>query len=268
MNARRSHQMFLKFFIAAIAVSGAVSVSAQTPASQNKTNAVAQKKTAEAAKAAARLDADLGKIKIDAEQGKPSAQVELGNAYLEHFQAAQALTWYQAAATQNSVEGKFHLGKLLLWGATRPEISKPERVPPRPSEGIQWMYAAATNGYKDAWREMARAKQSGIGCQTNLAEAYAWSLLAEGKERASEDATEVLVLKMPAQQIQEGKALAIEMSKRHWPLLQFTKKIEASEKTVTLALNIGGISGSGADRLAIINGKTVAENEAFTLRTE
>ncbi len=204
---------------------------------------------------------DLGAIKVQAEQGDAGAQVKLADAYLSNFKSADALKWYQAAANQKSVEGEYQLGNLLLFG--RVGIPQDQKVIAKPTEGLQQTYSAAINGHKGAWRNMAKARQKGIGCSTNLVEAYAWlTLLADAGDVVGRMEMNNLVLKLSSEEILRGKFLAREMKRGQWPRLSI-QTIPNKKDYPTLKLN--GVNLGGGKSLAIINGKTLAEGESATI---
>src|SRR4051812_11518006 len=60
---------------------------------------------------------DVAQIKQKAEAGDAAAQVTLADSLASSFHATEALDWYRNAAAQGSVEGKFHVGQMLLFGA-------------------------------------------------------------------------------------------------------------------------------------------------------
>lgn len=201
---------------------------------------------------------DLGQIKLQAEQGDATAQIKLADAYLANFKSADALKWYEAAAKQNSVEGEYQLGNLLLWG--RVGIPNEQKVQAKPIEGLKWTYQAATNNHKEAWRNMAKALENGVGCSTNLVEAYAWlSLLADKGDIVGRVEMNNLALKISAEQILDAKNLSQEMESRHWPELPARTKSDSG-------LKLNGLILGGAKSLATINGKTVAEGETVSIQ--
>jgi TPR repeat protein len=203
---------------------------------------------------------DLGQIKLQAEQGDSVAQIKLADAYLANFKSADALKLYEAAAKQNSIEGQYQLGNLLLFG--RVGIPNEQQVQAKPVEGLQWTYQAATSGRKEAWRNMAKALENGIGCSTNLVEAYAWlSLLANTGDIVGRVEMNSLALKISSEQIVDAKNLTQQMESGHWPALLVQKNPESD-----LGLKLNGLIPSGANPLATINGKTVAEGETVSIK--
>jgi TPR repeat protein len=203
---------------------------------------------------------DLGQIKLQAEQGDVTAQVKLADAYLAHFKSADALKWYEAAAKQNSVEGEYQLGNLLLFG--RVGIPKEQQIQARPTEGLKWTYQAATSGHRGAWRNMARVLENGVGCSTNLVEAYAWlNLLADTGNIQERVEMNNLALKISAEQIVAAKNLTQQMKIGHWPPLSYQNNSKSD-----LGLKLDGLIPNGPEPLATINGKSVAEGETISIK--
>lgn len=205
---------------------------------------------------------DLGTIKLLAEQGDVAAQIKLADAYLANFKTADALKWYEAAAKKGSAEGEYQLGSLLLFG--RVGIPQEQSVSARPTEGLKWAYKAATSGKKAAWRDVAKALESGIGCATNRVEAYAWlKLSAEAGDVVSRVEMNGLALKMPADEIVSGENLAGEMKLGHWPAIPAQNKNQSD-----LGLKLNGLIPYGNKPLATINNQSVAEGETISVKTK
>jgi len=207
---------------------------------------------------------DLGETKVQAEAGDPDAQVRLGRAYLIGRRPAEALKWFKLAADQ-SVEAQFQLGGLLLFGHKGAPTAA-EMVTPNPPEGLKWTYTAATNGYKDAYRNMSKALEFGLGCSTNLPQAYAWiALLADSGDPVGRVMMNDMAIEISSDDIQRVKAIAEEIKAGRWPPLEIKR---AGDKRgggdVPLPLALTGIT-FGRVPLAMINGKTVGENETITV---
>lgn len=203
---------------------------------------------------------DLGAIKIEAEQGDIAAQVKLADAYLAHFKSADALKWYEAAAKQNSVEGQYQLGNLLLFG--RIGIPQEQSVSAKPAEGLKWTYLSATHGSRWGWRNMAMALQNGTGCSTNLVEAYAWlALLSDSGGIQGRVEMNNLALKLSTDEIVQGKSLSEKMKLGNWPELKTSNRILPST-----SFELRGISGPENHCFAIINNSTLMEGDTSPVR--
>ena len=205
---------------------------------------------------------DLGAIKIQAERGDVTAQVKLADACLVNFKSADALKWYEAAAKQNSVEGKYQLGNLLLFG--RPGIPQEQSVPAKPVEGLKWTYSAATQGNHFGWYNMARALQNGIGCSTNLVEAYAWlALWADSGNIQGRVEMNNMALKLSAEEIIQGKSLFEKMKQGDWPELKISNR-----NLPSIPLELHGIFGPENHRFAIINNATLMEGDTSPVKVK
>lgn len=202
---------------------------------------------------------DIGDLKVLAERGEAAAQVKLAGAYLANGRPVDARRWFTTAAEQNSAEGQFQLGNLLLSGhaATQPE----QRVAPDPVVALPWIYRAATNGHKSAWRTLARCLQAGDNCATNLPEAYAWlNLLADSGDVAGRNEMNRLALELSLPDIQAGKTICAGMKTGHWPAPPV-----AENPLLRQGLRVRGIAISSRGKLAIIGNRNLAEGEQTVL---
>jgi hypothetical protein len=205
---------------------------------------------------------DFGAIKIEAERGDVAAQVKLAEAYLANFKSADALKWYEAAAKQNSVEGQYQLGNLLLFG--RVGIPQEQSVSAKPAEGLKWTQLSATHGNRWGWHNMARALQNGTGCSTNLVEAYAWlALLSDSGDIQGRVEMNNLALKLSTDEIIQGKSLSEKMKLGDWPELKISNR-----NLPSISLGLRGISGPENHRLAIINNSTLTEGETAPIKVK
>jgi len=200
---------------------------------------------------------DVAEIKQRAEAGDPVAQVALGNSLASAFHATEALHWFQTAAGRGSVEGKFHAGQMLLFGA--PGIPVNLAVTPNQAEGLRWTFMAATNLHPQACWNMGKALRHGLGTSTNLVAAYAWlTLYSEtipgsivGKVEMNE-----LALRMDTSSLQQAQILAARFKAGHWqsPIIRSIPDGDAR-------LILNGITFGGKTPLAVINGKTLSNGE-------
>jgi hypothetical protein len=200
---------------------------------------------------------DVTQIKQRAEAGDPEAQVALGDSLTSRFHATAALQWYQKAAAQGSVEGKFHVGQMLLFGAAG--IPADLAVKPNQTEGIRWTFMAATNFHPYACRNMGKALSQGLGTSTNLVAAYAWLKLfsetspglIDGKMQMNE-----MALKLDTASLQQAQHLAARFKAGQWQA-PVTRAIPEGDAR----LKLNGITLGGKTSLAVINGKTLSEGE-------
>jgi hypothetical protein len=199
---------------------------------------------------------DVAQIKQRAQAGD-AAQVALGDCLASSFHASEALRWYKKAAAQGNLEGEFHLGQMLLFGA--PGIPANLSVQPDPTEGIRWTFVAATNYHPYACWNMGKALSQGLGVSTNLIAAYAWlRLFSEttpgsivGRVQMNE-----LALKLDVSSLQEAQKLAGEFKAGRWQAPIIRSIPEGDPR-----LKLNGITFGGKIPLAVINGKTLSEGE-------
>jgi hypothetical protein len=174
------------------------------------------------------------------------------------LKATEALEWYRKAAAQGSVEGKYNVGHMLLFGA--PGLPANMSVQPKPAEGIRWTFMAATNSNANAWLDMSKALRQGIGTSTNLTQAYAWlSLYAKSSSGLvlGQVYLNELALQMDTRTLQQAQNLAEQFRAGKWQ--------PPSIPETDPRLKLGGISFGSGTSLAMINGKTLAEGESATV---
>ena len=207
---------------------------------------------------------DIAALKRKAEAGDATAQVALGEALASNFHASEALTWYRKAAAQGSVAGEYDLGHTLLFG--RPGIPQNLSVKPNPAEGIRWAFMAATNGYAQAYYDMATALREGYGVPKSLVEAYAWFKLYAGTLPGSilgRVYMNELALKMDTEALGRAEGLAAQFKAGHWHTPAALAIPEGDSR-----LKLNGITFNGKNSLVVINGKTFAEGEAASASVE
>jgi hypothetical protein len=204
---------------------------------------------------------DVAAIKQKAEAGDAAAQVALADSLTSRFHATEALDWYRKAAAQGNVEGKYHVGAMLLFGA--PGIPQALTVRPNHTEGIRWTFLAATNFHAYACRNMAKALRHGLGTSTNLVAAYAWlSLLSDIPPGFVSGRYEMndLALQLDTAALQQAQSLAAQFKAANWQAPPVRAVPEGDPR-----LKLGGITFGGKTSLAVINGKTLSEGESATV---
>jgi TPR repeat protein len=162
---------------------------------------------------------DVAEIKKKAEAGDAFAQVKLADSLASNLKATEALQWYRKAAAQGNVEGKYHVGQMLLFGA--PGIPTELAVKPNPTEGLRWTFMAATNFHPNACWNMGKALSRGLGTSTNLIGAYAWlKLFSETGSGSIVGKVEMnqLALKLDAGSLQQGQNLAARFKAGEWQI--------------------------------------------------
>ena len=103
---------------------------------------------------------DVTAIKQRAEAGDGSAQAAIGDALASRFHASEALEWYRKADIQGKVEGEYHVGDMLLFGA--PGLPQELSGQPNQTEGIRWTFIAATTLHAYACWNMGKALRQGL----------------------------------------------------------------------------------------------------------
>lgn len=223
---------------------------------------------------------DMAEIKRKAEAGDPVAQCSLANTLQTQLRAAEALHWYGKAAEKGSVEGVFNVGRLLMFGGAGnpPALG----VQARPDQGVQFIFAAATNRYVPAYHTMYRAYKDGLGVKRDMVQAYAWLQLhvdkAPGFIAVSRAELNSLALQVDVATSQEGKRLARLYGAGKWPTLavevppQNQKTAAAAAVPATkpasapdLGLTLQGIA-SGRNPVAVINGKSLMAGETAAVQ--
>jgi hypothetical protein len=203
---------------------------------------------------------DVAATKQKAEAGDSNAQVAFGDALASKFRSAEALQWYRKAANQGNVQAAYLVGNLLLFGASG--IPNDQIVKPIPTEGIRWTFQAATNLHANAFWNMSKAMQRGLGVSTNLTEAYAWlQLFAETVPGSIVGRVELnnMAIKLDSPAIQQAQRLAAQFKTGNWQ-----RPVTRAIPEGATSLKLNGIAG-GKTPLAIINGKTFAEGESGTI---
>jgi hypothetical protein len=106
---------------------------------------------------------------INAEQGDPKAQYDLGHMYYHGLGVqqnfAEAARWYREAANQGDARAQSGIGYLYEFG---------EGVPQDSAEALRWYRKAADQGYAKAQDNLALMYSHGNEVQQNYAEALVW----------------------------------------------------------------------------------------------
>lgn len=200
---------------------------------------------------------DVAAIKQRAVAGDAAAQVALGDSLASTFHVSEAFEWYRKAAVQGNVEGKYQVGRMLLFGA--PGIPGSLSVQPNQAEGLRWTFRAATNFHAYACWNMAKALRQGLGTGNNLVTAYAWlKLFKDTPEGSIVGRVELneLALKMDTRALQEAESLAIQFKVGRWqpPVIRVLPEGDSR-------LRLRGITFGAKKPLAVIGGKTLLEGE-------
>lgn len=199
---------------------------------------------------------DIASIKPKAEAGDAAAQLVLADYLIGIRRPAEALKWYRLAAEKGSVEAKYRIGNILLFG--KKGTDSDQCVIADPETGIRWAYEAATNKNVAAYKDMAAALQAGLGVTADNVEAYFWlKLCPDATSRAQKKELDKLAAKMEVREIQEAQVIAEQFKKGIWPALAARKAA-----AIIPGLTLSGVTQSGRNSLAIINRRTLAEGES------
>ena len=204
----------------------------------------------------------IAELRQKAMDGDKASQVKLADAFLRERWPAEALDWYKKAADQGSMEAIFRVGQLLSAGA--PGTPATQTVQAVPTEGIQWVYRAATNNFAEALSAMSMAYRKGTGVKKDAAQAYAWLQLYTDSPTADKKAHEQLdemALKMDFTALQEGKRLVDQCKAGLWPKLSQEVKVQA---TAPFKPVLSGIT-LGNPPTALLNGKIVEPGDSITI---
>lgn len=174
---------------------------------------------------------------------------------------AEGLMWYRQAAQAGSVEAAYRVGHLLLRGEKSGRTA--QSVSPDPTEGIRWVFRAATNMHAQACREMGWVYFQGVAVKTNLVQAYAWMRLSSELDPAMGlGEMDRMASSLDAQQIQEAQQLAMQFKNSQWPPAPCKKVVEGDSR-----LSLNGLTFGGRKALAVINRKTLGEGESAEFAT-
>jgi TPR repeat protein len=214
-------------------------------------------------KRAASAPTDVATLKQKAEAGDVAAKLALGIKLRANDRSKDALAEFKEIGRKGNAEACYQAGDILLYGTRE---SGAQSVTARPAEGIRWTYRAATNFHAQACRNMARARATGLGIKTNVAEAYAWmQLYAERCPKPGRSELDALALSIDTATIKQGQSLAKQFKAKKWP------RVAVENVTRTqLALKVSGITHSPNGALVVVNHRSLAVGEAtqFTVGNE
>ena len=225
---------------------------------------------------------DMAQVRLDAEAGDASAQCTLANSLGSSMKSAEALQWYSKAAAQGRLDAFYQVGRMLLFGA--PGVPSEQGVAPKPEQGVQMVFRAATNRLVAAYYDLYRAYRDGLGVEKDMVRAYAWLQLdvesSTGFISGRRAELNNLAMAVDIPTITAGRQEAARYKAGKWPVL--VTKAPAAPKQATppakdaappakvpppvakplvqVELKLNGIA-LGKNPLATINGKTVAIGE-------
>jgi hypothetical protein len=225
---------------------------------------------------------DMAQVKLDAEAGDASAQCTLANSLGSSYKSAEALQWYSKAAAQGRLDAFYQVGHMLLFGALGVPLA--QGVAPKPEQGVQIVFRAATNRHVAAYYDLHRAYRDGLGVEKDMVRAYAWLQLdvesSPGLVSGRRAELNNLAMAVDVPTITAGRQEAARYKAGKWPVLvtkapTVPKQVTPAAKgaappaklpppvakpQVQVELKLNGIA-LGKNPVATINGKTVAVGE-------
>jgi hypothetical protein len=164
-----------------------------------------------------------------------------------------ALSLYRQAASAGNPQGALAAGQMLCQaGAASAGRERILKV----SEGLNDLYAAATNRLPQACAELAGILQNGRGVQTNLIYAYAWMELAAASNRCYQASLDQMAVRMTPAQIQAAQGLAADYLLGHWP-----KELVPPVDDGDPRLRVQGITAGAGGPMVIVNDATFSEGD-------
>ena len=190
--------------------------------------------------------------------GQPASKesdklVAQGDAFQKTGKSTEALFAYRQAAKAGNVKGAFAAGD-LLFNQGQTDNGK-ERVL-KLSEGIGYLFFAATNRHAQACAGLANALQNGIGIQTNLICAYTWLKLAAQYNPSYKSDLDRLLVQLEPDDILQAQKVAGEYDSGHWP-----DRVARSIDQGDSRLAIQGVSVNVRGVLIFLNGDTLGVGE-------
>lgn len=189
--------------------------------------------------------------------GEKSDAVDLlkqGRVFQSECRTNEALWAYRQAAKVGNVEAAFAAGSMLFRMGY--ERSNREQIL-QLTEGLEYLFVAATNRLPTACAMLAQASENGIGIETNLIGAYVWMHIAAQGDNAFRDDLDHLVIKLEPDEIFQAQKLTQDYLSGHWP----TRLVRAVDQGDS-RLVVQGVSFGDRGALVILNGNTLAQGES------
>lgn len=183
--------------------------------------------------------------------------VAQGKAFQKGGKMDEALRAYKQAARAGNVSGAFAAGELLY--AQGQLKAGRERLLDL-SEGLEYLFIAATNHQPQACARLAEALQNGILVQTNRVCAYAWLEVAAKFSPAFTTDLDRLVVQLEPAEILQAQKAGREYISGHWPVHLIRPLVQGDPR-----LQIQGVSVSGQETSIILNGDTVMVGESVNV---
>lgn len=181
-----------------------------------------------------------------------------GDAFRKNDQINEALWAYTQAAKAGSPKGAFAAGAMLVSqgqdGIGRERLLKF-------SEGLNFLFLAATNRQAEACAAISAAYQNGVGVHTNLVNAYAWLQVAAQYAPSYKKDLDQLVIQLEPVDVQKAQQLGRDYLTGNWPPY-LMRQIDRGDAK----LKIQGISRVGREPLLIVNGVTVGVHDTVEVK--
>jgi hypothetical protein len=181
------------------------------------------------------------------------ALVAQGNTFQSNGQLSDALEVYRQAAKAGNAKGAYAAGDMLF---NQGQTSEGRDRVLELSEGLGYLYYAATNHHPQACAGLAHALLNGIGVQTNLISAYAWLQLAAQYSPSFKTDLDQLVIRLEPDEILQAQNLAHEYAAGHWPT-RIARPVDQGDSR----LAVQGVVVNGSKTLFVLNGKTMTAGE-------
>ena len=183
--------------------------------------------------------------------------VAQGDAFQTTGKSTEALWAYRQAAKAGNVKGAFAAGDLLF---TQGKAGNRREQVLKLSEGLGYLFFAATNRYPQACAKLASALQNGTGVQTNLVGAYVWLKLAAHYDPSFGVDLDRLVVQLEPGEVLQAQKMAGEYAAGHWPD-RVARPVDQGDSR----LLIQGVSVNGRGSLIILNGGTLTTGEMINV---
>jgi len=168
-----------------------------------------------------------------------------------------ALQFYVQAAQDGNSEGAFRAGK-LSWETAGADTGRAKVL--RLDAGLRYIYRAATNRHAGACLSLSQAFREGDNVQPDLAQAYAWLLVAKNYDSSISTTTlDEFVVKLDAAALQKAQETA-----RLWLAGRWPERIAPEILQGDSRLKIYGIS-RGSNTSVIINRKTFMPGDSASI---
>lgn len=177
-----------------------------------------------------------------------------GDLFKAQGKFTEALWAYRQAANTGNVAAAWGAGDLLLTQAQA--VNGRERAL-QWSQGLSYLFFAATNHHAQACLRLAEAFEKGLGMPSNLVTAYAWLTVAAKFNPALKPGLDHLAVRMEPTEILQAQQTAAEYLRGHWPNASVFALQQGDAR-----LQLQGLC-LGKSPLATLNGKTFGAGDTL-----